>query len=260
MRMIGWPVAFPRKQTANSMRFLALTFVFGSVSNLTSANAQTTPKSTKTDASWERLHVEDGITVWRKSIEGSDLVSFRGRTRIEAPAIKLTAILRDSKRSTEWMADCADSRIVSFNSALEAFVYNRTGSQYPFIADRDAVVLAKTKVVENKGQIIVHFKTTTHKAAPPIEGVVRMPLLKGRWVFTQVDEDTTDVDYQILADPGGQLPTWLVNMVSKNLPYKTLRALRGQARAAGYEQEIRILRVAIDWGQFPYPLPSDLGT
>ena len=54
-----------RKQTANSMRFLALTFVFGPVSYLTSANAQTSPKGANTDASWERLHVEDGITVWR---------------------------------------------------------------------------------------------------------------------------------------------------------------------------------------------------
>jgi hypothetical protein len=50
-------------------------------------------------------------------------------------------------------------------------------------------------------------------------------------VLTPIDGGKkTHIDAQILADPKGAVPKFLVNLFQKDWPLKTLRALRAQAK------------------------------
>jgi hypothetical protein len=206
---------------------------------------------------WAQIDDDDGIKVWRRSVEGSDFVVFRGRGNVKAPIQLVAAVIRDADRETEWMENCVDAKTVRFLTATDAIVYHRTGSPVPFIADRDTVLKTTTAVFPEKRTVLVDFNNTTDSAAPPKDGVVRMPTLKGHWRLVQLDPYTTEVEYQVQADPGGALPAWLVNMVSKKLPFHTVRRLRGQVGQGGYEQHRAILEVAIDWSGFAQPPPQD---
>lgn len=199
---------------------------------------------------WEHIFEEEGITVWKKEVEGSDFVAFRGRGPVKASILDVSAVLRDADRETEWMQDCVDARTLQFLSATDAIVYNRTGSPAFFIDDRDTVLKTVTTVYPDKKRIDVVFEQTTHPNMPPKEGVVRMPVLKGHWKLWSRGPDETEVEYQVLADPGGALPAWLVNLVSKKLPYYTLIGLRKQVKEKGYDKHRMILEVAIDWAPF----------
>ncbi len=48
----------------------------------------------------------------------------------------------------------------------------------------------------------------------------------GYWQFTKVEDNITDVVYQFVSDPGGNIPDWLVNSFVVQSPYHTLENLR----------------------------------
>lgn len=204
-------------------------------------------------ADWELLSEDEGIRVWKKQIEGSDFVAFRGRGIIKAPILNVAAVIRDADRETEWMENCVDGKTLRFLSATDAIVYNRTGSPAPLISDRDTVLKSVTTVMPKDKTVLIEFSQVEDPKMPPKEGVVRMPVLKGHWKLRQVGAYATELEYQVLADPGGSLPAWLVNLVSRKMPFHTVERMRKQVSAGGYEQHRQILELAIDWTGFELP-------
>lgn len=204
-------------------------------------------------AGWEQISNDDGIKVWKKKIEGSDFVAFRGRGVIKAPILNVAAVIRDADRETEWMENCVDAKTVRFLSATDAIVYNRTGSPAPFVQDRDTVLKTTTTVTPAEKTVLIEFSQTEDPKAPPKDGVVRMPVLKGHWKLRQLGPYSTELEYQVLADPGGSLPAWLVNLVSRKMPFHTVEHMRHQVSAGGYENHRQILQLAIDWTGFDLP-------
>ena len=79
------------------------------------------------------------------------------------------------------------------------------------------------------------FEKISHPKRPPNDEAVRMERLKGRWVLEPVALNRTRVTYEILSDPGGYLPTWVVNIASKRLPFENLMGLRMQVGKGGYD-------------------------
>lgn len=202
---------------------------------------------------WEPLFEDEGIKVWKKEIEGSDFVAFRGRGLIKAPIQKVAAVIRDADRETEWMENCVDAKTVRFLSATDAIVYHRTGSPVPLISDRDVVLDSRTTVLPAERTVWIRFKAIEDPAVPKKDGVVRMPVLQGHWRLRQIGAYSTELEYQVQADPGGALPAWLVNLVSRKLPFHTVRRMRSQVSKGGYDKHRQILELAIDWSAFVAP-------
>jgi hypothetical protein len=49
-------------------------------------------------------------------------------------------------------------------------------------------------------------------------------------VLRKVDAKTTAIDYQISLDPGGHIPSWIVEFASRELPFDTVTALEKQVK------------------------------
>lgn len=201
-------------------------------------------------ADWEEVFEEDGIKVWRQDVADTDFVMFRGRGIIKAPIITVAAVVRDADRDPEWMENCVDACTIRFLSATDAVVYHRTGSPAPFVSDRDMVLMTKMTVDPKTKTVLATFSQTTDPKYPEKDGVVRMPMLKGHWRMRQIDATTTELEYQVLGDPGGSLPAWLVNLVSRKLPFHTVRRMRAQVKVGGYDTHEAILGMALDWSGF----------
>lgn len=199
------------------------------------------------EAEWEELFEDAGITVWQREIPNSSLVEFRGRGIIESPIEKILAVLRNDTRKTEWMKNCVDARTIVLKSASKGIIYNRTGSPAFFISDRDIVLEGSTKAYPKKKRIRIDFWKTTHDNAPEISGVVRMPHLEGHWELIELAPGKIDATYQVQADPGGMIPTWMVNWVNKKLPFHTVYNLRSQVKKDGYDKEMAMVEMAFDW-------------
>lgn len=196
--------------------------------------------------SWEQVDQSEGITVWQRAVPGTSLVEFRGRGLVQDNIRKLLAVLADHDRKTEWMHQCAESRLVQAMNPKHLILYNRTGSPYPFISDRDVVVEAQVQFWADKKQIRIDAWNVEHARVPERKGAVRMPKLLLSWVLVQKDENTTEVTYEVQADPGGSLPNWLVNLASKSLPLHSIRNLRKQVKK-DYAKELALVESSFDW-------------
>lgn len=186
------------------------------------------PRSARAgDGPWELVSNKDGIVVERRTVEGSHLKEFRGRAVLDAPLASLLAVFTDVAHATEWMDRCAASSLVEDDGDLRKVVYNRTHATWP-VSDRDAVLRNEVFFEPALGRVRLEFVSVTRPDAPPVKGVVRMPYVRGHWYFWPQRDGKTRVEYQVHADPGGALPDWLVNYVSRELPRKTIVGLGRQ--------------------------------
>jgi len=225
-------LGFTRKSFRKALPAAALLTAFVAASLAAPATARAT--ETKDGGSWQQIKQSDGITVWRHVVEGSPLKEFRGRGTVDAPVAAILAVFNDVPHATEWMDSCNGSRVVENGSDTEKVVYNRTHAPWP-VADRDAVLHNVARFDEAARKVELDFWSVDDAKAPPVKGVVRMPFLRGHWIlWPSADGRTTRVEYQVHANPGGALPNWLVNYVSRDLPFKTIEGLRAQVKRRHY--------------------------
>jgi len=178
---------------------------------------------------WKIVKQKSGIVVSEKSVEGRSLPIFRGVTVINESIFDILAVLQDTPRNVEWMHNCSEARRIEQLNEWDVVLYNRTASPWP-VNDRDAVIMSHFKIIPAEKKVHIHLKSTTHKAQPAVEGVVRMPHLDGHYEFTILGDKVTKVDFKINADPGGWIPKWVAKLVSRDIPYKTLSNLRKQVK------------------------------
>lgn len=192
------------------------------------------------DGKWHHEFTDEGIAVSMMMEEGRSLPAFRGVGVVEANLFEILAVLDDNKRHTDWMANCMEDKIIKQVNEFDRIMYNRTDSPWP-VSDRDVVLYATVSADVEKREVISSFKSTTHPSMPPIDGVVRMPKLKGYYKLQAIDETHTRVTYQIDADVGGSLPDWLATRATRQLPVKTIATLRKQTKkmAGKYDEFIR---------------------
>src|ERR1700728_4439767 len=76
------------------------------------------------DVSWEKLDESDGISVFRKEVEGSPIVAFRGEGIIDAPLSRVADVLTDVTHEKEWVDHLERAYIVRQISPDERIEYS----------------------------------------------------------------------------------------------------------------------------------------
>lgn len=174
---------------------------------------------------WTLEFVKKGISVYTKAVPGSPLRAFKAEVDIDAAIETVNSILCDTKGKINWMPDSIvsydlinenNSCIVSYNETKVAVVNNRD-------------VIVKTRIKESKNRIVHEYKALDRPdLVPEFKGKVRIPEMSGKWVLTS-SGNSTHVVFEVKANPGGNIPLWLANMSSKDIPYKTMLGLRAMA-------------------------------
>jgi hypothetical protein len=176
---------------------------------------------------WEALDTTDGIEVFRKEIPDSPLVAFKGVTTIEAPLDKILWVLVDNEHKTEWVDMCAESRVLERIDEHEFVIYQSFSLPW-YLSDRDYVYRGRA-VREQDGSVRLLLSSCEHPDAPETVGV-RGRLVESCYVLTPLGPNRTRLSVEIQTDPCGMVPDWLVNLVQKEWPLKTLRGIRKQVR------------------------------
>jgi len=91
------------------------------------------------------------------------------------------------------------------------------------VADRDAVLIGTRSSFGQSVQITLESKPDM---VSPVDGKVRIEKISGNWTLTPEGEDKVKVSYEMNIDPGGDIPKWIVNSMTVDLPFHTLSKLR----------------------------------
>ena len=109
--------------------------------------------------------------------------------------------------------------------------YNRTDAPWP-VWDRDVVLDSRWTSSADGRMVTVEFVNADPSLVPLPEKTVRMPRLSGFYRLWKMEPEKTKVVYQVEADPGGRIPTWLAKRVARDLPWSTLSVLRKRVTKA----------------------------
>jgi hypothetical protein len=71
----------------------------------------------------------------------------------------------------------------------------------------------------------IDFESVKEPTKPPVSELVRAMAYRTFWRLTMVDADTTKIEVEVFTDPKGALPAWLINMIQKDWPWKTIDGL-----------------------------------
>lgn len=192
---------------------------------------------------WELVTREDGVRVSQREVPGRSLPVFKGEARLDAGIFEILAVLSDIGRYTEWVGGCVDSRELKRITDRRRVNYTRTKAPWP-VWDRDVVMRSRVAVDYSQREVLIRFESTRSALMGEVEGVVRMPRLRGFYRLRAIDLGHTDVVYQVDADPGGSLPKWIVRLATRSLPLETLRGLLRQvvATRGQYEAHLEKMR------------------
>ena len=185
---------------------------------------------------WEFVRNEEGIYVDRILRRDSPIVVFRGTTSMQAPVSSLMAVLFDVRTQAEWNNNGYDLRVLQKNSDTELWYYASNKAPWPF-RDRDFVAKLETRFDAASRTVVVTGTETTHIAAPPHPKRVRMPVARVNWTFAALAAGRTRVTVTFQIDPGGILPVWLMNKVTKGMPFRALRNIRDVIAEKKYDRD-----------------------
>jgi hypothetical protein len=183
---------------------------------------------------WEPVRSDDGIVIHRRKVGSWPVHEFRGRTIVDAPLDEVLALLEDTAARPKWMNRCTEAHDIERGAAGEAVCYERTGAQWP-VKDRDVVMRTHERFDVEKKRVEFEFHSIEDARLPPVKGVVRMPYLKGHFYLRAVEGGKkTWIEYQGHAVPGGAVPDWITNSVSKQVPHSTLKAMKRYLKERSY--------------------------
>ncbi len=190
--------------------------------------------SAYTEYRWKLVKDSEGISVFNRNVDGSELKEFRVEAVIDAPVEVIFEVMIDVSAGPLWMNRCIESElvknIVKFTVSKNSFhsidlVYNATGAPFP-VSNRDFIVESDTIYDFKTGTINIKFHAVNDSSIPLRKGYVRMTDLTGSWSFKYIDPYHTKAVYQVKQNPGGSLPASMINYTGKSLPYNTIAGLR----------------------------------
>lgn len=176
---------------------------------------------------WESLGDRDGVQTYRQSVSDSDLYSFRGVTTVAAPIGKVFDVIVDRERRLEWVDRLIENRELSMAHEYDQVIYQIFDLPWP-LNDRDYVYRAKA-YQPAPGEVVVQMKSLDSPLAPPTAGV-RAVLDYSTYRLRKISDQATEVEVEIHTDPKGHLPAFIVNLIQKSWPRKTLEGIKAQVQ------------------------------
>ena len=171
---------------------------------------------------WQLKKEADGITVYTRSVENTNINEFKASTKLNASSETIFKIILDVENYPKWIVDVNYAeRIYHRNSQIG--MYYQLGMPWP-IKDRDITLISKYRKLP--GNSILFQLSYNSELKEVDDNFVRITEINGEWLIKPIDEENCEVLYRFLADPGGYLPAWVVNIFIVEGPFITMQNLK----------------------------------
>jgi hypothetical protein len=148
---------------------------------------------------------------------------------------QLAAVVMDVNTATEWVYHLKSSTLIKQVSPNEIYYYAEVSLPWPtenrdFVAHLVVTQNPQTRAITIDGPAVPGYM-------PEKKGIVRINNSVGKWIITPIGPNQVRVEYSIHVDPGGSLPSWLVNMFADQAPLQIFKSLREQLQKPNYKND-----------------------
>jgi len=182
---------------------------------------------------WKLNTDKDGIKIYTSLVPDSKIKAIKVEGDFDATATQMVNLLMDVKNSTEWVYHLKSCILLKQVSPSELYYYSEVSLPWP-VAERDFV--AHLTVSQNPDTKVVTIDGPSVPGFVPVKkGIIRVNDSKGKWIITPLGNNQIRVEYTLHVDPGGGLPSWLVNMFATEGPLKIFRNIKLQLQKPEYK-------------------------
>ncbi len=171
---------------------------------------------------WEKALDKNGIQVYTAPNANSKYDYTKSVMQINGTLQMVIDVLFNFEAYPKWVPYCIASKTVKRISDSE-FVYHAI-LDVPFVKDRDLVIRIKKKTIGLNSFILELSHDNSMVAIS--NDYVRMPFYYGKYTITEKEKNILSITLENSYDPGGTVPSFLVNMSKADSPYKMFKSLR----------------------------------
>lgn len=173
---------------------------------------------------WELVNRNDGILIYMAQLPDEHLKTFRGVTTIQLDDFSaIGAIMDDYAFVASWMHMVSTIDGIARTAPNDRLVYMTTRLPWP-VNNRDVVL--HVGLEQDPDTYAIRMPMHDVKSIrPPVKGYVRMPQMKGYFLFKPLEPGRVEVTLQVIVDPGGYIPDWMANLLMRDIPYYSLKRL-----------------------------------
>ncbi|RYU91949.1 lipid-binding protein [Mucilaginibacter terrigena] len=182
---------------------------------------------------WTLKSDKDGIKIYTSPVENSKFKALRIECNFQSTLTQMVAALLDLKTRTEWIYHTKSIHLVKEVSPTDLYYYSEISLPWP-AQNRDFVAHLVTKQNEET-KVVTMDGPVASGLVPEKDGIVRVKSSLSQWVIVPLNKNEVKVEYTIAAEPGGNIPAWLVNMFASEGPTQSFKALKLQLKKAQYK-------------------------
>ena len=185
------------------------------------------------DKEWKLEKDKDGVKVYTRPHEGSKIKEFRATTILEASLSSAVALVRDAEVTPEWYNHVKSGTPVKIFDEKRSIVHLELDFPFP-ATDRD--IIAKFDYSQDPDtKIVSSVVVGVPDYLPETDGIIRVREIEGSWTFIPLGDNQVQIEYQFFADPGGGLPSWMVNLFIVDDPFKSLKRMQKFVKKEKYQ-------------------------
>ena len=174
------------------------------------------------ESDWKKSLDKDGVVIYTRSIESSKFKETLAKAEMQGTIEKFKEIFLDVDSYKDWMPDCKSAEIIEHSHPNELTYYMKLKVPFPF-SNRD--IVQQLVIDEAESQVTIILNNCPDKVGLE-KKYVRMQKAYGQWLVKNIGDNKVSIRFQYLADPGGDIPSWLVNSFIVKSPHTTILRIK----------------------------------
>ena len=189
---------------------------------------------------WNLVIEEEGIRVYQRKIKDKPVYEFKGTVVINAPVLHIAALALDYENYQKWQPSILQFKRLQTTTPYRFMNYFAVDLPWP-VNDRDFISKNILSVDAHKKWLHLTWTNAKHRSMPVRKGFIRVPYSSGKWSLKSIkDGKATWAEFRSAGDPGGAIPSWLINWVGKYQIVDGVKRIRKRIRAKKYD--LRVLK------------------
>lgn len=175
---------------------------------------------------WDFVKEKEGIRIYTRSEETSSVKSFKGEADFFTGMDAISRIIGRVDKFDWWDDNISEIKVLEYVEEKLIRYYLVYDVPWP-LSDRDLCVEAIITNDPVTGKRIVHAKPISG-LVPEYSDRVRITNYWQRWTMEDAGNGLVHLVLEGSVDPGGNIPSWLINMVITDTPLNIMRKVREQ--------------------------------
>jgi hypothetical protein len=172
---------------------------------------------------WELKKDKNEIKIYTRSISYSKIKEYKAVMTVNTTLKQAFNVIMDAENLWKWNYKTENSRILKKVSETSQIIWIKNNLPWP-VLNRDHISLVKV-VEHTSSKIKITLTPDITVYHPKEKHTIRVANFNGYWLLEKTKQGIR-ITQQLFGDPGGNMPSWLLNSLITTAPYHSFANLK----------------------------------